>query len=81
MGKALTLLALAALLTGCETIERAWPAQQGERDILARGWARPDGQSMQEVYCYGTLADADCYRTPQDGQGFRLIGGFHPPPQ
>jgi hypothetical protein len=28
------------------------------------------------IYCYGTLADPDCYATPQAGWNSRLIGFY-----
>lgn len=36
--------------------------------------------SPEPVYCYRTLAQADCYGAPQPGQGYRLLGYFGPPP-
>lgn len=30
-------------------------------------------------YCYKTLAQNDCYATPQEGQAYRLTGVFQVP--
>lgn len=32
------------------------------------------------IYCYGTLADPDCYAEPQPGWANRLIGYYGPKP-
>lgn len=32
------------------------------------------------VYCYRTLADVDCYRTPQAAEASRLVGSDPPLP-
>jgi len=32
------------------------------------------------LYCYGTLADPDCYAEPQPGWEGRLIGYYGPKP-
>jgi len=32
------------------------------------------------IYCYGTLADPDCYGEPQPGWEGRLIGSYEPKP-
>lgn len=75
MGKALALLAAAALLAGCNTL------RQDERDILARGWTAPAPAPQPEpkVYCYGTLAEKDCYPSPQPGQDYRRVGSAPEP--
>jgi hypothetical protein len=34
----------------------------------------------EPLYCYGTLADPDCYAEPQPGWEGRLIGYYGPKP-
>jgi hypothetical protein len=34
----------------------------------------------EPIYCYGTLADPDCYAEPQAGAENRLIGYYGPKP-
>jgi hypothetical protein len=34
----------------------------------------------EPIYCYGTLADPDCYSEPQAGAENRLIGYYGPQP-
>lgn len=53
---------------------------------LLPGMSGPDGepvpanQAQGAIYCYGTLADADCYAQPQAGWEGRLIGYYPPRP-
>ena len=34
---------------------------------------------QESRYCYKTLAQNDCYATPQDGQEYRLTGVYQVP--
>lgn len=46
-----------------------------QEQILARGWTTPPASARARgvIYCYRTLADADCFASPQPGQENRLV--------
>lgn len=46
--------------------------------VAASGCA--GGPPDPSVYCYHTLAQADCYGSPRRGQAYRLNGDFGPAP-
>lgn len=38
--------------------------------LIGRGWAKPPEQKAKTpLYCYRTLGDVNCYRSPQKGKG------------
>jgi hypothetical protein len=52
--------------------------------IPGMSWTESEAPLMsstgQPLYCYGTLADPDCYAEPQPGWEGRLIGYYGPKP-
>lgn len=63
-------LAIGLLLGGCAPTETELLTEDYvERDYF------PPGPS---VYCYRTLAEVDCYRTPQAADASRLVGSDPP---
>ena len=46
-----------------------------QEQILARGWTTlpASAQPRGYIYCYRTLAEADCFDSPQPGQENRLV--------
>lgn len=46
-----------------------------QEQILTRGWTTPPASAEARgfIYCYRTLADADCYAAPEPGQENRLL--------
>lgn len=47
--------------------------------LLAACAAKPQVAELRPIYCYRTLAEADCFVGPID-EGSRLIGWYGPPP-
>jgi hypothetical protein len=47
--------------------------------LLAACAAKPQVAELRPIYCYRTLAEADCFVRPID-EGSRLIGWYGPPP-
>lgn len=76
-GIAALVVATAALwLGGCNPFEAFAPS---ETELLTAGYVAPDRLPPgQPVYCYRTLAEADCYRRPQPEDASRLIAGDPP---
>lgn len=82
----LTAAALAvSLLSGCKDLRKGeygeafeWTTEPAwnERTILKHGWARSTPKDTRPIYCYRTLAAADCYDTPQPQFEGRLVGKF-----
>jgi hypothetical protein len=60
------LVAVVAVLGGCSSDETAY-----ERGVA----------DWEPVYCYRTLADADCYRRPVAGDALGLINFYGPAPR
>lgn len=59
--------------------EYAWT----EDTILRHGWTETGKRKTPKdppVYCYKTIGDADCYRSPRPGQAARIVGHVGPPP-
>ena len=58
-----------------------------QEQILAQGWTTVPTSAMPRgyIYCYRTLADADCFHEPQPGQENRLVsydgGNLASPPR
>ena len=72
MTRALAVLVLATVLAGCAeteglTIDEPIAIAPGRADYVP-------GESA--IYCYRTLADADCFREPQPGPPNRLINAY-----
>ena len=46
-----------------------------QEQILSRGWTTlpATADARGTIYCYRTLAEADCFATPQAGQENRLV--------
>lgn len=65
------LLAVAAGIGGC-----APHALSGHDsgEIQQYGWAFADPPPLFGVYCYETLAEADCYDQPQPGRANQRLG-------
>ncbi len=70
----IVVLALAVLAGACD------PYGQGgksETQLLEAGIARRDRLALPPpVYCYRTLAEADCLAKPLAGESNRLIGAY-----
>ena len=61
-------LAAACGLVGC---------MPTEADILAAGWVRPRVlPAPAPIFCYRTLANADCYTEPEPGWESRYIESY-----
>ena len=78
----------AATLSACQDMRKGpygeifeWADEPGwiEYTILKHGWARAHPKTPPQIYCYRTLADADCYEVPQPHMEERLIGEFAGP--
>lgn len=69
-------IALALLLSACNPFARFAPT---ETEILEAGFVESDRLPAAEpAFCYDTLAEADCFRTPQPGEANRLVGAYRP---
>lgn len=92
---AIVLTAAALLLAGCGNpfnmkntpygeafrwqTEVAWT----EDTILRHGWTESKTRKTSKVpavYCYSTIGEPDCYRSPRPGQAARMVGYMGPPP-
>ena len=69
LGPFIALLALAA----CGNPFAGYAPTQEQ--ILSRGWTTlpATADARGTIYCYRTLAQADCFSTPQAGQENRLV--------
>ena len=67
---AATLLEMGSALAGCAPTE----TELLTKDYVARDYFPPG----PPVYCYRTLAEVDCYRTPQAADASRLVGSDPP---
>lgn len=56
------------LLCGC-----AYFKQESSEKILKKGWAKTPKYKKKPFYCYKTLGEVMCYKTPLYGQEYRLI--------
>lgn len=59
--------------------EVAWT----EETILRHGWTDATKRKAPKdppLYCYGTIGQPDCYRSPRPGQATRMVGYMGPPP-
>jgi hypothetical protein len=65
--KAITMLALAGTASALNM------CQANQPEVIA--YVEPPA-----VYCYHTLAEADCYAEPTPGEYNRMIGFYGPPP-
>lgn len=66
----------AALLGGCNPFGSFAPT---ETELLTGAFTPRDRLPPgPPVYCYSTLAEVDCYRTPQPGEAHRLVAGDPP---
>lgn len=77
MRPAIAPLVLAVLLAGCTDADTLLGARSAD-SIRSSGWAVSDDRPSEQLYCYRTLADRDCYATPQAGLEGRLITGGRP---
>lgn len=66
--------ALALLLAGCAETG-TWLPPRSADSIRASGWAVGDDGPPSGIYCYETLADGECFTTPQPARENRLITG------
>jgi len=62
-----------------------WQAEYGwtEQTILRHGWTDSNVRDLPPdppVYCYRTIGQTDCFRSPRPAQGRRLMGYFGSPP-
>lgn len=74
--RAIALGALALWLPACNPFAGFAPT---ETEILRAGLIEPDRFAPPKpVFCYGTLAEADCFRTPRRGESNRLVGAYLP---
>lgn len=88
-------LGLALALNGCTNFANMkdtpygeafrWQSEYGwtEQTILRHGWTDARARNLPPVpatYCYRTIGEIDCYRSPRPGQGGRLVGYFGPGP-
>lgn len=48
--------------------------------MLADGWIKAPPEKTVPVFCYRTLANADCHSAPIPGQSLRLTVPVPPPP-
>lgn len=79
MLKRLAAAALLALLAACANPWQAFAPSYEE--IVSAGWIGPEAAlAPAPIYCYATLAEPDCFRSPQPGETNRLVGYFGPPP-
>lgn len=68
------LLLATALLAGCgRAVPPLLPADHPERVAAERIGYQP---GVSPIYCYRTLASADCYSVPQEGPPNRLINAY-----
>lgn len=77
IGRIALLITTAALLGGCTVVlmqevkkNYGWT----EESMLRDGWLDAREVRLEPVFCYRTIADADCYREAQVGERNRLIG-------
>ncbi len=69
-------LAVALVLSGCNPFSGYAPS---ETELLTAGIVPRDSHPAgPPVYCYRTLAEVDCYRTPQQAEANRLVAGDPP---
>ena len=73
---ALLLFAIAFVIAGCSNPFPQWT--RGE--VFAAGWLTEQVGDQREpaLYCYGTIAEPDCYGAPLTSEGDRLIGHSGP---
>lgn len=72
MRKIRLLMGLSVLLSGCSDGGH-WMSSEY---LIGRGWAKPPEQKPRPpLYCYRTLGEVNCYRSPQTGKGRRVDQG------
>jgi len=79
----LAILVAALVLTACNNPFADEAPTLNE--ILNKGWigsglAAEEPANLAPLYCYGTIARADCYDAPLPGQNNRLVGFEGPRP-
>ena len=77
IGRIALLLATAALLGGCTVVMMEEVRERygwTEESMLRDGWLDARKARVEPIFCYRTIADADCYREAQVGERNRLIG-------
>ena len=68
--------ALALSLCACNPLTSFAPT---ETELLQAGFVAPERlPPPRPVFCYRTLAAADCHGTPAAGEGHRLVGAYAP---
>jgi hypothetical protein len=73
-------LALAAVAAACSNPWRGYAPTYEE--IVAAGWIGPEVAHVPApLYCYATLAEPDCFPSPQPGEAGRLVGHYGTPPR
>ena len=77
---AIALTTVTIMVTGCENPyvkqlkdEFGW----NEERMLRDGWLKTYAITQPPVYCYHTLADAECYSKPKRDQKHRLINSSY----
>ena len=68
--------AVALSLSACNPLQPFVPT---ETEILQAGFIAPDRfPPPRPIFCYRTLAEEDCFATPQPGEAHRLVGAYIP---
>lgn len=76
MARRMAVLAVATVLGGCNPFSGYAPS---ETELLTAGIVPRDSHPPgPTIYCYRTLAEVDCYRTPQAAEANRLVAGDPP---
>ena len=81
----IALLGAASLLPACTTepdfVYLGLIPPLTESHVISSGWLEPTlSIAMAPVYCYSTLAAADCFEVPQFGEEGRLVAYRGPAP-
>ena len=67
------------LLAACTSIQDS--LHPGEIATIEANWLPAEvSPRPPALYCYRTLGRQDCYRTPLEGDGRRLVEHYGPPP-
>ena len=72
-------IASAALVLGLSACNPFAGFTPSETEILRAGFVERDRVAPPKpVFCYATLAEVDCFRTPRRGEDNRLVGAYLP---
>jgi hypothetical protein len=79
MLKRLAAVVLTAFVGACSNPWQGFAPSYEE--VVGAGWIGPEvAVTPAPIYCYATLAEPECFRSPQPGEENRLVGYFGPPP-